>query len=98
VTACHGLRIAEVDLGAGRSGRPERQAAELQPRRSGLGALADQIERKFAVFRLRIVVEDLKPIDDGPDRTDQIMANPRTQQRRQFEGVGGGTGSGGARH
>ncbi len=98
VTARHGLRVAEIDLRARRSGRPERQAAELQPRRSGLGALADQIERKFAIFRLRVVVEDLKPIDDGADRTDEIMANPRTQQRRQFEGVGGGTGSRGARH
>ena len=90
MTARHGLRIAEVDLRAGRSRRPERQAAELQSRRSGLGALADQIERKFAIFRLGIVVENLKPIDDGADRTDEIVANPRTQQRGKFKGVGGG--------
>jgi hypothetical protein len=26
------------------------------------------------------------------------VTNPRTQQRRQFEGIGGGTGRRGARH
>ena len=80
--------VAEIDLRAGRSGRAERQPAELQPRRGGLGALADQIEREIAIFRLRIVVEDLEPIDDRADRADEIVADPRTQQRRKFEGVG----------
>ena len=35
---------------------------------------------------------------DRAHRTDEIVANPRTQQRREFEGVGGGTGRRGARH
>src|SRR3954468_8594950 len=96
--ARHGLRVAEVNLRARRSRRPERQAAELQSCGRGLGALADQIERKFAVLRLWIIVEDLKPIDDGADRTDQIVANPRTQERRKLEGIGGGTGRRSARH
>ena len=98
VTARHGLGVAEIDLCARRARRAERQAAELQPCRGGLGALADQIEREFAIFGLRIVVEHLKPIDDGAHRTDEIVANPRAQQRREFEGVGGGTGRRGARH
>ena len=94
----HGLRVAQIDLRAGRSGGPERQPAELQSCRGSLGALADQIEGKFAIFRLRIVVEHLKPIDDGAHRTDEIVTNPRTQQRSQFERIGGGTGRRGARH
>ena len=98
VAARHGLRVAEIDLRARRSRRAERQAAELQPRRGGLGALADQIEREIAVFGLWIVVEHLKPIDDGADRTDEIVTDPRTQQRRQFEGIGSGTGRRSARH
>ena len=36
--------------------------------------------------------------DLAADRTDEIMANPRTQQGCQFEGVGGRTGRRGARH
>ena len=87
----HVLRVAEVDLRAGRAGRAECEAAELQPRRRGLGALADQIEREFAIFRLGIVVEHLKPVDDGADRADEIVANPRAQQRREFEGIGSGS-------
>ena len=90
MAARHVLRVAEIDLRAGRTRRAKRQAAELQPRRGGLGALADQIEREFAIFRLGIVVEHLKPIDDGANRTDEIVADPRTQQRREFEGVGRG--------
>src|ERR1700730_14345321 len=98
MAARHGLRVAEVDLGACRSRSPECQPAELQSRRGGLGALSDQFERKFAIFGFRIVVEDLKPIDDGPNWTDEIVTNPRAQQGRQFEGVRGGTGRWGARH
>src|SRR5260221_8839319 len=30
------------------------------------------------------------PIDDGADRTDEIVADPRTQQRREFQRIGGG--------
>jgi len=49
--------VAEINLRAGRSRRAKRQAAELQPRRGRLGALADSVEREFAIFGLRIVVE-----------------------------------------
>src|SRR4029077_11821073 len=71
---------------------------ELQAGRGGLCALANQIEREIAVLGLWIVVEDLKPIDDRADRTDEIVANPRTQQRGQLEGIGSGTGRRSARH
>ena len=98
MAARHGLRVAEIDLRARRSRRAERQAAELQAGRGGLGALANQIEGEIAVLRLGIVVEHLKPIDDGADRTDEIVANPRTQQRGEFQGIGGGTGRRSARH
>ncbi|OIQ67253.1 hypothetical protein GALL_511710 [mine drainage metagenome] len=94
----HGLGVAQIDLRARRSGGPKRQPAKLQARRRGLGALADQVEGKFAVFRLWIVVKDLKPIDDGAHRADEIVADPGTQQRRELEGIGGGTGRRGTRH
>ena len=87
----HGLGVAEVDLCARRSRRAEGETAELQARRRRLGALADQVEGEFAVVGLGIVVEDLEPIDDGAYRTDEIVANARTQQRREFEGIGSGT-------
>src|SRR5262249_41090317 len=87
----HGLGIAEVDLCAGGARSTERQAAELQAGRSGLCALADQLEGEVAVFGLGIVVKDLKPIAAPPDRTDEIVADPRAEQSREFEGVGSGT-------
>src|SRR5436305_476979 len=55
-------------------------------------------DREFAIFGLRIVVEDLKPIDDGANRADEIMTDPRTQKRRQIEGVGSEAGRRSARH
>jgi hypothetical protein len=64
---------------------PNAEAAELQSCGGGLGALADQIEREIAVFGLRVVVEHLKPIDDGANRADEIVTDSRTQQCREFE-------------
>src|SRR5262249_52310878 len=87
----HGLRIAEIDLRAGGPRSAERQAAELQAGRGGLGALADQVECEVPVFGLGIVVKDLKPIDDRPNGTDEIVADPRTKQSREFERIGNGT-------
>src|SRR5580692_10669826 len=90
----HGLRVAEINLRAGRSGCAKRQPAKLQTGRCGLGALANQVEGKFAVFRLWIVVKDLKPIDDGAHRADEIVADPGTKQRRKLEASGTGPGDG----
>jgi hypothetical protein len=90
--ARHGLGVADVDLRAGRSRSTKCQPAELQARRRRLRALADQVEREFAVVRFGIVVEHLEPVDDGADRTDEVVAHPRAQQRREFEDVGRGAG------
>jgi hypothetical protein len=77
---------------------PNARRAELQAGRGGFGALANQLEREFTVFRLGIVVEDFKPVHDRADRTNEIVADPRAQQGRKFERVGGGSGRRGARH
>ena len=63
-----------------------------------LAEVRDQIERELPIFRLGIIVQDLKTIDDSANRADEIVTDPRTQQRRQFEGVGSGTGRRNARH
>ncbi len=100
VAARHGLGIAEVDLRAGGAGRAEGEAAELQAGGGGLRTLANQVEREFAVLGLGIVIEHLEPVDDGADRADEIMADPRAQQRCEFERIwsGGGTGRRSVRH
>ena len=66
MAARHRLGIAEIDLGAGGTGGAEGQPAELQPGGSGLRALADQIEREIAVFRLGIVVQTSRPLTMAP--------------------------------
>ena len=73
-----------------------------------MGPLTDLVIRAgaaiLAVNRSAMKIDgklDGSPVteaDLAADRTDQIVANPRTQQRRQFEGVGGGSGSRGVRH
>ena len=92
--ARHVLRIAQIDLRARRTGRSEGEPAELQPRRCRLGALADQVEGEFAILRLWIVIQHFEPIDDGAHGADEIVAHARTQQGRQFEGVGRGCDNG----
>ncbi|MGY4443964.1 hypothetical protein ACVW04_006783 [Bradyrhizobium sp. LM2.3] len=94
VAARHGLGIAEIDLRAGRAGRPEGEAAELEAGGGGFRALANQVERELAVVGLGVVVEHFKPIDDGADRADEIVANPRAQQRSEFERIWSGSGGG----
>ena len=47
----------------------------------------DQIEREGARLLVIVLFENLKAVDDGADRTDQVMADARAQQRRQIEGT-----------
>ncbi|MGY4345225.1 hypothetical protein ACVWXM_001689 [Bradyrhizobium sp. GM7.3] len=94
VAARHGLGIAEIDLRAGRAGRTKSEAAELEASGGGFRALAYQVECELAVVGLGIVVEHFEPIDDGADRADEIVADPRAQQRSEFERIWSGGGSG----
>jgi len=98
MAARHGLGIAEIDLGAGGAGGTEGEAAELQPRRGRLGALADQVQREFAILRLFGIVKDLEPIDDGADRADEIVTYPLAEQRGEFEHVRSGSWCGRTGH
>ena len=94
VAARHGVGVAEVDLSAGGAGRAEGETAELEAGGGGLGALANQVERELAIFRLGVVVEHFEPIDDGAHRADEIMTDPRAQERREFERIWSSSGSG----
>ena len=72
--------------GAGGAGRAERETAELQPRRCRRGALLDQLEGEGLGLLVLVVLHHLEPVDDRADRADQVMADPRAQQRREIEG------------
>src|SRR5262245_54673211 len=80
-----GLGIAEIDLGTGRSGSPERDTTELQFGRRRACTLLDEIEREFPCAVVFLFLEHLKSIDDGPYRADEIVAYPRAQQGGQIE-------------
>ena len=80
-----GLGIAEIDLGARRPGRAERNAAELQFRRGRARALLDQIEREFLGRLVLLFLEHLEPVHDGADRADEVVAHARAQQGGEIE-------------
>src|SRR5579863_1536861 len=59
-------------------------------------ALLDQIERENLGLLIFVLLHHLDAVDDGADRTDQVVANPRAQQCRKVESANGyGTGDGG---
>ena len=85
-TARRFFGIAQLDLRPGRTGRAERQPAELQLGGSLSRAFLDQIEREGLGLFVLVLFQDFQAVDDGADRTDQVVANARAQQRRKIEG------------
>ena len=79
--------VARVDRCAGRTRGAKGQSAKLQPRRSGPRALFDEVERKAAHFGVLLVLQHFKSVDDRADRADDVVTNPRAQQRRKIERI-----------
>ena len=79
------LGVAEVDLGAGRSGRPEGEAGELQLGRGLAGALADQVHGGVAHRLVRLLLEHLQAVRNGRHRIDHIVTDTARNQRRKFK-------------
>lgn len=63
------------------AGRPEGDAEEPQLGARPLGAVRNQLE--FRPGGGACHLQELKPIDDGADRADQIVTDTRRDQRRQ---------------
>ena len=83
--AGHFLRVAEIDLGACRSGSAEGQPGELQLG-GGLGrALADQVHGGLAHSLIGLLGQHFQPIGYGRDRIDHIVANAARNQRRKIK-------------
>ncbi len=89
-----GFGVAEVDLGAGRAGRAEGDAAELQLGGAGAGALLDKFESEGLGLLVLCLVQHLQPVDDGADRADQVVAYARAQQGGKIERFDGRSGHG----
>src|SRR4051794_11732664 len=86
--ARHDLRVAEVDLGAGRARRAEGEAAELQARRGRPRAPLDEVERKgLGLFVAVFLLQHFEPVDDGAGGADQIVADAGAQERGKVESV-----------
>src|SRR5262249_6727033 len=83
------LGVAEIDRRASGAGRPEREPAELQARRGLLRALLDQVEGERPRFLVLALFQHLEPVHHRADRTDEIVAHARAQERREIEGFEG---------
>src|SRR5690606_11648931 len=68
-----------------RTRRAEGDAGELQPRRRLVRAFLDEVERALFHRLVLLVLENLEAVDDGADRTDDIVTDARTQERRKIE-------------
>ena len=77
----HRFGVASVDLHAGRAGRAESDAGELQARRGIFRALADEVH---GVLVGATFVEQFKPVVDRPDRRNNVVAHTAAQERRQI--------------
>jgi len=90
------FRIAQLDLGTGRTGGTKGHPTKLQLGRCLRRALADEIKRKSLGLLVSAFVEDFDAVDDRAHRTDQVMADARAQKGRKIEGSNrDGTGYGG---
>jgi hypothetical protein len=74
------LGVAEVDLGTGRTGSANGDAAELQFRGGRAGTFLDQVKRECLRTFVLLFLKHLKSIDDGANRADEIVAHARTPQ------------------
>jgi hypothetical protein len=84
-SARHLFGVAGVDLGAGRSRGAERQPAELKLGRGRPGAFLDQVHGELVGLFVLALLHDLEAVHDRADRADQVMTDPRTQQRGEVE-------------
>ena len=80
------LGVAEIDLGAGRTGSAEGQAGELQLGRGLARALADEIEGKRLHLLVILLVENFEAVIDRADRRDDVVADAAAEQRREVQG------------
>ena len=84
------LTAATAELVAGTGGHAV-DAHAIQPVYTGILArdcgltLAAATEGESFGFLVLVLFENLEPIDDGADRTDQIVADSRAQKRCQIE-------------
>ena len=75
----------ELDLGAGRAGRAEGEAGELQAGGGLLGDIADDVEGVVLGLGIVVLVEDLETVVDGADGTDDVMADLAGNQGGKLE-------------
>ena len=85
--ARHLLSIASIDLRAGRARGAECQPAELQLGGSRVRALLDQIHGELGGFLVLVLRHHFEAVHDRSNRADQVMANPRAQQRGEVEAL-----------
>ena len=69
------FRVAQVDLGAGRSRRAEGKPRELELGGSLARALADQIHGLLAHGLVLLFAQHLEAVGNGTNRTDHIVAD-----------------------
>ncbi len=78
-SARSGLGVAGVDRCGQRARGAKGEAAELNPRRGGHGALPDQIHGDSAHLGVVIAIEYFEAVDDRADRADDVMTDPRAK-------------------
>ena len=77
----HRLGVAGVDQHAGRAGRAESDAGELQPGRGVARAGADQVH---GVLVGAALVEQLEAVVDRADRRNDVVAHAAAEQRGEI--------------
>ena len=70
---------------AGRTGSAEGEAGELQPGRSLLGDIADDVQRVGLALGVLVLVENLEAVVDGADGIDHVVADLAGDQRGKLE-------------
>ncbi len=74
---------------------PKAMPAELQLGGSLPHALLDQVHGEGLGFLIVVVLHHLETVDNGADRTDQVVAYARAQKRGEIQGLDFGGDDGG---
>ena len=75
----------EIDARPGRARGAEGEAGELEPRRGARRALTHELESVGTHRLVLLEVHHLEPIDDGPHRADDVVADTAAQKGGKVE-------------
>lgn len=81
------LRVPRIDRSSSRASGAECEPAELEARGGLFGGFFDEVNGKTTHFLAGLFLENFKAVNDRSNGADDVMADPRTEEGGEIEGI-----------